>query len=126
MAPMIADVPLVAYVAAVFFGLADSSFNTACYAMVSQLYGDEVVMSGFENATIAEEKQALNQQHDCIEDAFNSVEQQAQPLVQLSHYQTSQSTQVVVADVAEKSKNSEEKSSVAFTIFQLVRHNDLL
>jgi hypothetical protein len=38
--PMLEDAPLIAYFAALCFGLADSAFNTNVFAMVSQLYAD--------------------------------------------------------------------------------------
>lgn len=50
--PLIAGVPLVAFVAAVCFGLADSAFNTTCYAMVSQLYGDPASEGGAPSAEV--------------------------------------------------------------------------
>jgi MFS family permease len=39
-APVIAGAPLVAYIAALCFGLGDSSFNANCYAICAQLYHD--------------------------------------------------------------------------------------
>jgi MFS family permease len=39
--PVVASVPLWGFIAALCFGLADSSFNTTCYSMVSQLYGSD-------------------------------------------------------------------------------------
>jgi MFS family permease len=37
-APLVAGAPLVAYVAALLFGLGDAAFNANCYALVAQIY----------------------------------------------------------------------------------------
>ena len=39
-APQVQGIPVIAFVAALLFGLADSGFNTNAYAMCSQLYSD--------------------------------------------------------------------------------------
>lgn len=84
----IGDVPVIAFFAAICFGLADSAFNTTCYAMVSQLYGDGVAAAVQVEIGNKEVSVPLQQQETNADEAY---------------------------------RHSEEASSVAFTIFQLVR-----
>eukprot|EP00048_Salpingoeca_helianthica_P007213 m.107880 g.107880 ORF g.107880 m.107880 type:complete len:105 (+) comp14259_c0_seq3:74-388(+) len=38
MAPLLGDAPLIAYIAALFFGFGDSVFNTQCMAIIGRMF----------------------------------------------------------------------------------------
>jgi MFS family permease len=134
--PVIADVPLIGYVAAVCFGLADSSFNTTCYAMVSQLYGHEDAENRatqtMQPQDVHQDLQHLirGQQHDSA-GIINSNAGES-PMRKKTSFdehprreQASEETPILLANAEEAiavlSLDSD-RSAVAFTIFQLVQN----
>jgi hypothetical protein len=108
--PAVAGAPLVAYAAAILFGLGDSAFNTNLYAIISQIYGKQIPAAPLTRAAALADGDAGKG------DGFGD------PLVTRGNADDPSDEDAAAAAAAAEAEAERPPSVLAFSVFQLAQN----